>query len=129
MNKRTLWGCIAALGALMLFALITLVFDSRLNKGWSTPLGEIPLMDLLGVLVSMAAGGAIAGRRFRWIAVALMGLVWLLSVITLGLATDMTLGGVLRYNALAMVLTLALAWLGAELGPRLRARYEARRAG
>ncbi len=128
MDKRILWGCIAALGALMLFALVTFVFSARLNQSMMTPLGELPLLDLSGVLVAMAIGGAIAGARFRWIAVGLVVLVWVLSLLVLVTGPGMSLATALKYNALALALSLALAWLGASAGPRLRDRVQARLA-
>lgn len=127
MNKRILWGCIAALGLLVLFALVTLLFNARLNQAVMTPLGELPLLDLLGVTVAMAAGGAIAGAHFARFAVALMALVWAMSVFVLAASPMMTLTTVLKYNALAMLLTLALAWLGAVLGARYGQPWLARR--
>ena len=127
MNKQILWGCVTALALLMAFALVTLVFGSRLNQAVMTPLGELPLMDLLGVLIATAAGGAVAGLRFRWIAVVLMGLLWLLTVTVLSAKQIVSLPTTLKYNALAIVLTLGLSWLGATLGARLADRRNARR--
>lgn len=127
MNKQILWGCVTALALLMAFALLTFVFDARLNQAVMTPLGELPLMDLLGVLVSTAAGGAVAGIRFRWIAVALMGVLWLLTVTVLSAKQIVSLPTMLKYNALAIALTLGLSWLGATLGARLAARRNAHR--
>ncbi|GAA5066608.1 hypothetical protein [Lysobacter panacisoli] len=128
MKNRILWGCVAALGLLTLFALLTFVFHTRLNQALMTPLGELPLLDLFGVLVAMTVGGAIAGPRFRWIAVALISAVWLLSVFVLSRAPNLSMVGVVKYNLLAIVLNLVLAWGGAILGPQLLARYRARRA-
>jgi hypothetical protein len=116
MDKRILWGCIAALGLLVLFALITIVFDARLNQAMRTPLGDLPLLDLLGVLVAMAIGGAIAGARFAGIAAVLMAAVWVTSVAVLAASPTMPLMLVLKLNAMAMLLSLAVAVLGARLG-------------
>lgn len=127
MNKQILWGCVTALALLMAFALVTFVFDSRLNQAVMTPLGEVPVMDLVGVLVATAAGGAVAGIRFRGIAVALMGVLWLLTVTVLSAKQIVSLPTTLKYNALAIVLTLGLSWLGATLGARLAARRNAHR--
>lgn len=128
MNKQILWGCVTALAVLVGFAVVTFVFDSRLNQAVMTPLGELPLLDLLGVLLATAAGGAIAGPRFRWIGVALMGVLWLLTVTVLTAKQIVSLPTTLKYNALAIALTLALSWLGATLGARLAARRGAQRA-
>ena len=128
MNKRILWGCIAALGLLMLSALITMGLDARFNLALMTPLGQLPLLDLAAVLMATAAGGTIAGARFPWIAVALSAMVWALTVITLATAPDISLSMVLKFNALAIVLTLGLAWLGAYLGARHGQPWLARRA-
>lgn len=127
MNKQILWGCITALALLMALALVTFVFDARLNQAVMTPLGELPLMDLLGVVIATTAGGAVAGVRFRWIAVALMGLLWLLTITVLAAKQTAPLPITLKYNALAILLTLGLSWLGATLGARLAARRNARR--
>lgn len=128
MDKRILWGSAAALGAMMLFTLATLLFDTRLNQALMTPLGELPLLDLCGVFVAMTLGGAIAGPRFRWIAVALVSVMWLLSIAVLSGSPNLSMLGVLKYSVLAMALNLALAWAGALLGPHLLARWQARRA-
>lgn len=127
MNKQILWGCITASALLMVFALATFFFDARLDQTVRTPLGELPLVDLLGVLVATAAGGAVAGIGFRGFAVALMGLLWLLTVAVLATRHTGSLPALLKYNALAIVLTLGLSWLGATLGARLAARRIARR--
>jgi hypothetical protein len=128
MDKRILLGCIAAVGALTLFAMVTFTFGANVNQSLTTPLGQLPLLDLLGVLVAMTLGGAIAGPRFRWIAVALTAAVWLLSVAALSRVPNLSMVGALKYNLLATALNLALAWFGAMLGPRLLERYRARRA-
>ena len=127
MNKQILWGCITALAVLMGLALVTFAFDSRLNQALLTPLGELPVMDLLGVLVATAAGGAIAGPRFRWVAMGLMGLLWLLTVTVLTTKQMVSLPTTLKYNTLAIVLTLGLSWVGATIGARLAARRNAHR--
>ncbi|HEY0502015.1 MAG TPA: hypothetical protein VGD42_00860 [Lysobacter sp.] len=127
MDKRILWGCIAALGAMMLFTLVTFVFSARLNQSLMTPLGELPLLDLSGVLVATALGGAIAGPRFRWIAVGLVVVLSALSLFAPLSTPHMTVSAVLKYNALALVLNLVLAWTGATFGPRLRERMQGRR--
>ncbi|MFC3552393.1 hypothetical protein ACFOLC_15415 [Lysobacter cavernae] len=129
MDKRILWGCVGALGTLLLFGLAAHLFAARLNQAWMTPLGELPLFDLLGVLTAMAVGAAIARRRFRTIAVALMAVLWLMTLFVLALSPmpgePVTLPTLLKYNALAIVLTLGLAWLGAWLGERWAGRHPA----
>ena len=127
MNKQILWGCITALALMMGLSVVTFIFDARLNQAVMTPLGELPLMDLLGVLVATAAGGAVAGARFRWVGTALMGVLWLLTVIVLAAKQTAPLPTTLKYNALAIVLTLGLSWLGATIGAHLAARRGARR--
>ena len=65
MDKRTLSGCIAALVGLMLFTLIGYVFGAKLQHVQATPWGQLPLLDVIGVFVSMVAGGALAHFRQR----------------------------------------------------------------
>jgi uncharacterized membrane protein YphA (DoxX/SURF4 family) len=122
MNKRTLWGCIAAMGLLLVFAGLTYVFDANLNRSLMTPLGELPLFDLAGVLTATVAGGVVAGTRFRWFAVALMALLWVATLVVLADAHAGSWATALKYNALAILLTLAVAWAGAALGERWAAR-------
>jgi hypothetical protein len=126
MDKRILWGCIAALGLLVLFAVITMLFDARLNQAIMTPLGDLPVLDLFGVLVAMAAGGAIAGMRFAPIAAVLMAVVWLTSLAVPAASPTMPLMLVLKFNAMAMLLSLAFAVLGARLGAQYGAQWLAR---
>lgn len=129
MGTRTLLGCIAALAVLLAFGLLTTLLGPRVNQAIDTGLGSIALVDLLATFVAMLAGGWIARRNFRWIAVALNAISWLAILAVLLLAADATspppmrsLSTLLGYNALAIVLSLALAWLGAALGERLAGR-------
>src|SRR5262245_24931091 len=118
MDKRILWGCIAVLGVMMAFSLLAFAFDDALNQATSTPLGGLPLFDLAGVLVATALGGALAGARFTRVALALMVVVWSLSLAVMAGAPQTSFNDALRYNTLAVVMSLALAWLGAHLGAR-----------
>lgn len=128
MDKRTLSGCIAALVGLMLFTLIGYVFGAKLQHVQATPWGQLPLLDVIGVFVSMVAGGALAGRRFAWFAVGLIALMWFAIVFVLvSVQPEMTLAKVLRFNRLAIGSSLLLAWLGAFVGARLKERPSARR--
>lgn len=129
MDKRTLSGCIASLVGLMLFALIGYAFGAKLHHVQATPWGELPLLDLAGVFVSMAIGGAIAGRRYAWFAIGLVALMWAATVFVLiSVQPEMTLSKVLHFNQLAIVLSVLFAWLGAFLGARLGERRRALRA-
>ncbi|RDY65576.1 hypothetical protein DX912_16520 [Lysobacter soli] len=128
MDKRTLSGCIAALVGLMLFTLIGFVFGAKLQHVQATPWGQLPLLDLIGIFVSMVAGGALAGRRFTWFAAGLVALMWFAIVFVLvSVQPEMTLAKVLRFNRLAIGSSLLLAWLGAFVGARLKERPSARR--
>ncbi|WP_426281290.1 hypothetical protein [Lysobacter soli] len=128
MDKRTLSGCIAALVGLMLFTLIGFVFGAKLQHVQATPWGQLPLLDLIGIFVSMVAGGALAGRRFTWFAAGLVALTWFAIVFVLvSVQPEMTLAKVLRFNRLAIGSSLLLAWLGAFVGARLKERPSARR--
>ena len=128
MDKRTLSGCIAALVGLMLFTLIGFVFGAKVQHVQATPWGQLPLLDLTGIFVSMVAGGALAGRRFTWVAAGLVALMWFAIVFVLvSVQPEMTLAKVLRFNRLAIGSSLLLAWLGAFVGARLRERPSARR--
>ena len=100
MDKRTLSGCIAALVGLMLFTLIGYVLGAKLQHVQTTPWGQLPLLDLTGIFVSMVAGGALAGRRFTWFAVGLVALMWLAIVFVLvSVQPEMTLAKVLLQPA------------------------------
>ena len=129
MDKRILSGCIASLVGLMLFALVGFLFGAKLHHVQATPWGELPLLDLSGVLLSMAVGGAIAGRRYAWYAMGMIALLWAATVFVLiSVQPEMALSKVLRFNRLAIGASLLLAWLGAFAGARLGERTRARRA-
>lgn len=132
MQKRLLIACVVALVAMLLCSLVIQLFGAQLNRALNTPLGALPVADVLSVLVAMTAGGFAARHaRFRWIAVGLVAVVWIatLSVLTLMLPPNAVSTAptsvVLKYNALSIVLTLGAAWLGAFSGER----WAARRAG
>lgn len=132
MGTRTLLGCIAALATLLAFGLLGTLVGPRVNQAIDTGLGSIALIDLLATFVAMLAGGWIARRGFGWIAVALNAISWIAILTVLLVSADATspppmqsLPALLQYNALAIMLSLALAWLGAVLGERLSARSSA----
>lgn len=129
MGTRTLLGCIAALAVLLAFGLLASLLGPRVNQAIDTGLGSVALVDLLATFVAMLAGGWVARRNFRRIAVALNAISWVAILSVLLLAADATspppmqsLPALLQYNALAIVLSLALAWLGAAWGERLANR-------
>ena len=129
MDKRIVSGCIASIVGLMLFAFIGFMLGAKLQQVATTPWGELPLFDLAGVFVSMAVGGAIAGRRYVWFAIGLIALIWIPVIFMLvAMQPEMTLARVLRFNRLAIGANLILAWLGAFLGANLAQRLHARRA-
>jgi len=129
MDKRIASGCIASIVGLMLFAFVGYMLGAKLQQVVATPMGELPLFDLTGTFVSMAVGGAIAGRRFAWFAIALVVLIWIPIVFTLvAMHPEVTLARVLRFNRLAIGGNLVLAPLGALLGARIAERLRARRA-
>lgn len=129
MDKRIVSGCIASIVGLMLFAFVGFMLGAKLPQVVATPWGELPLFDLAGVFVSMAAGGAIAGRRYVWFAIGLIVLIWVPIIFMLvAMQPEMTLARVVRFNRLAIGTNLILAWLGAFLGARLAQRVHARRA-
>lgn len=121
MQHRLLMGCVVATAILLGTDVLIHLFAAQLNRGVMTRLGEIPVSQLLAVFVAMFAGAAIARRRFRWIAVAIAAIVWLGTVASVALQGDLggEFGLMLRYSALGLVLSLAMAWLGAWLGERV----------
>ena len=132
MDQRILVASIAALGALLGFDLLTQLSGGQLDLPLRTPLGAIGIGTLVITFAAMTLGGWIAGRRFRWIAVALGAAVWAATIAVLvaitpstGAAATMSLPGILKFNALAIVLSLLASWLGAVLGERLAARRHA----
>lgn len=121
MQHRLLMGCVVAVAILLGADVLIHLFAAQLNRAVVTRLGEIPVSELLAVFVAMLAGAAIARRRFRSIAVAIAGIVWLATVASVALQGEPG-GGfalMLRYSALSLVLSLVVAWLGAWLGERL----------
>lgn len=127
MDKRILVGCIAALGTMLGVDLLAQVSGWRLDLPVRTVLGIVPVGSIVATLVAMALGGWIARRRFHWIAVALTAAVWVATIVALvalapPTAASMSLPGIVKFNALAIVLGLLASWLGARLGERLAMR-------
>ncbi|MFC0676242.1 hypothetical protein ACFFGH_00070 [Lysobacter korlensis] len=130
--KRMLAAALVAVVTMIAGSLLVQLFGAQLNREIASPLGALPLADVLGVLLAMAAGGAVAGHRaFRWIAVLLQLVVWAAIIATLYLAYDgspvssLPLAAVLRHNALALTASLVAAGLGAWIGERLAQRRRA----
>ena len=129
MDKRIASGCIASIVGLMLFAFVGYMLGAKLQQVVTTPMGELALFDLAGMFVSMAAGGAIAGRRFVWFAIALVALIWIPTIYMLvAMQPEMTLARVLRFNRLAIGANLVLAVLGTFLGAWIAERLRGRHA-
>lgn len=127
--RRLLGGALAALVVMIAVSLLVQLFAVALNRELGSPLGPVPVADIVGVLLAMAVGGAIArSAAFRWIAVVLQALVWAAIILTLYLAHDgspvssLPLPTVLRHNAAALVLSLLAAGFGAWAGERLAQR-------
>ncbi|ROU09041.1 hypothetical protein [Lysobacter enzymogenes] len=119
---------------LLLFGLLTKLFGLDARQAIDTGIGPLPLIDILAALVSMFLGGALARHAlFRWIALALMSAMWaltLFAVVSMALPDSpppmRSIGAALKYNALAIALTLAAAFAGALLGERFgRKRFGA----
>ena len=127
MDKRILMGCLAALGMMLGVDLLAQVSGWQLDLPVRTGMGILPVGSIVTTLVAMAVGGWIARRRFGWIAVALTALVWGATIVALvaiapPTAASMSLPGIVRFNAAAIVLSLLASWLGARLGERLAMR-------
>ena len=68
-------------------SLLVQLFAVQLNRELASPLGPVPVADVVSVLLAMTAGGAVAcSRAFRWVAIALQILVWAAIIATLYLA-------------------------------------------
>lgn len=129
MDKRILVACIAALATMLGFDLLAQATGGTFELPLRTPLGVIEVGHLAATFAAMTLGGWIARRRFRWIAVALGAIVWVATLAAVmaiappgGAGATMSLPAIVQFNALAIVLSLLLSWLGAVLGERLAAR-------
>lgn len=128
LDKRQLLACIAALALMLGFDLAIRLSGRALDLPVDTGWGTLPLAGLLVTALAMAAGGWIARRGFRLLAVLLATVVWLGVAIVLALGAlagdgpaAFGLPEVLHEFGLAMALSLVAAWLGASLGERLAA--------
>ena len=132
MDKRVLYGCLAALGLLLGADLLASVSGWKLDAPVRTGLGIVYAGDVLLTFAAMALGGWVARRDFRWIAVALTALLWVAVVVLMqvigspgGPAPTPPLIGIIKFNALSIGLGLVVSWLGAALGERLATRSRA----
>jgi len=130
MDKRILLGCLSAAGVLLFFGIFIKFLGLDASQAIETGAGAIPLLDVAGALIAMGVGGAIARHaHFRWIALLLMVEMWVLTlwtIVSMALPDSplpmRSLAGALRYNALAIVLTVVAAFAGAILGERIAQR-------
>lgn len=132
MDKRVLLGCIAALSVLLFGGMAAQLAGAAASATQilHTPLGRVPMGDVLMVLLAMTVGGAVARRKFRAVAVLMVTIVWLaiLTVLVAMISPDSppplaSLPAMLKYNGVAIALTLLAAWAGASLGQFLAARW------
>lgn len=127
MDKRLLYGCIAALATMLGFDLLTQLSGLKLDLPMRTPLGTVFIGGAVVTFAAMALGGWIARRNFRWIALALGVAVWIAVVgvlysVALPANPAISLAAMLKFSAPAIVLSLLASWLGAVFGERLVAR-------
>ncbi len=123
MEKRILLGALVALGLMLGFELLVTASGRALDWPIDTGMGHVPLAGLLVNLLAMVAGGRIAREGFRLPALILSALISVCVVASLQLSAAHAqlpgvfgLSGVLKYNALAIALSLLAAWSGATLG-------------
>lgn len=123
--QRRLVGGLVALLLLALLTAAMFLYPGRAG-GWMTPLGLIAPLDLLAVVPSMAAGGAIARQGFRGWAVVLVILAGISSMIAAyGFAPPSMAGSahwLLRNTSFQLLLSAVLAWIAADVGQRFAAR-------
>jgi hypothetical protein len=129
---RLLAAALVALVVMIAASLLVQIVDASLAREVATPIGALPLTDVLTAFVAMAVGGLLArSARFRIVAVVLQAVVWVFIVGALYLAPGgaaalpLPLGDVLRHNALAFAASLVAAGLGAWAGERLARRRTA----
>ena len=126
MNLRLLAASVIALAILL--AVTTLLWlTSPGFAAMPTRWGVIPTVDLLGIAIAMAVGGWIAGRGFGWVAVALIAVVWLVTLASAYLLAPPQVHGaanwLLRNNASALPLSALVSWLAARVGEKLSVRW------
>lgn len=125
---RLLAAALVALVVMMAASLLVQMAGASLAREVATPIGALPLTDVLTAFIAMAAGGLLArSARFRGIAIVLQAIVWISIVIALyaapgGTVSTLPLGDVLRLNALAFAASLVAAGLGAWAGECLARR-------
>lgn len=132
---RLLAAALVALVVMIAASLLVQVAGASVAREIATPLGALPVTDVLTAFIAMAAGGALArSPRFRIVAVALQAVVWTSIVAALylapggGLASPLPLDAVLRHNAVAFAASLLAAGLGAWAGERIAMRRPAHAA-
>ncbi|GAB2505392.1 hypothetical protein [Lysobacter humi (ex Lee et al. 2017)] len=127
MSQRLLVACVVALAVMSLCMGLGLLGGAF--RGWMTPLGLIAPGDLLGAAFGGIAGGWIARRGFRMLAIGLVLAAGLAGVLGAWVSSDLSAQAStlwLMRNALApLVLASIVAWLAAAAGERLAQRRTA----
>lgn len=131
MSVRVLTACTVAL--MLLLALMGLAAWADWPMGGrSTRYGLVPTWELAAIAVAMGVGGTIARAGFRPPAAVLVAVAWLARLAAAWMfapaGTAGAGGWLLRNNLLALIVSVAAAWVAAGAGERLGARLGRRQS-
>lgn len=125
---------VALLVVVLALSMALPAISSPLDRELGSPLGPIPTADLLAMAVAAFAAGIIGRDGFRYWAVALAAVVWLLRLAALIIVapamTETSSGDLLKSHLPGLPLGMLVAWFAAFAGERFaeqRRREKAQR--
>lgn len=132
MPTRILTAFVVTTMTLLAYSMVMPTLVPPLHRTIGTPLGAVPVMDLIGIFFATACGAAVARCDFRRWALAAAALVWLLQFGTLVVLgprlSDLSAREAVHSAWLGLPLGLVVAWFGAQLGRWAAVRIEAHQA-
>lgn len=132
-TKRLLLATFVAMASMWLLGyLASFIGANGAGRALSSSLGHLDPVNLLVAAIAMCLGGYIGGKRFIGMALAIMCVLWIVTVYVLLQVAKPTqpdaLPYIFAYNRMQIALSMLAAGTGAVLGAWLQTRRAALRA-
>jgi hypothetical protein len=133
-TKRLLLATFVAIASMWLLGYLASFFGINSAEHVSPSMGHLDPVNLVVTAIAMCLGGYIGGKRFIGMALAIMCVLWIITVYVLLQIAKLTqadalpLPHIFAYNRMQIALSVLVACASAALGAWLRLRRAALRA-
>ena len=125
-------ACAVLIVTVLALAMLIPSVSSPAEREWATPLGAVPVGDLLALVVGGFLGGLIGKPGFHRWAAGLAAVVWALRLVALVVfvptLSEAGADGLVSNHLLGLPLGVAAAWFSAVAGERFMTERERERA-